>query len=113
MNFSGHLFAFCCPDANRLWRIKSCNSTSGKINPRIAFSSTKLHTAELSQQKLPRLVTLRLEGKYPFHVELVLLVLCTAIVRPADALHEAPLLDRILVQHAEASTKQSEDLCTP
>ena len=35
------------------------------------FSSTKFHKAELSQQKLPHLVTLRLEGKDPFDIELV------------------------------------------
>ena len=77
------------------------------------FSSTKFHKAELSQQKLPHLVTLRLEGKHPFDIELVLLVLCATTVKLADALHKAPLLDRTLVQHAEVSTKQSEDLCTP
>ena len=42
---------------------------------------------------------------------MVLLVLCATIVRLADALHEAPLLDRMLVQRVEVGRKQAEDLC--
>ena len=42
---------------------------------------------------------------------MVLLVLCAATVRLADALHEAPLLDRMLVQRVEVGRTQAEDLC--
>ena len=48
---------------------------------------------------------------WPSTLKLVLLVLCATTVRPADALHEAPLLDRMLVQHVEVGRKQAEDLC--
>ena len=42
---------------------------------------------------------------------MVLLVLCATTVRLADALREAPLLDRMLVQRVEVGRKQAEDLC--
>ena len=51
---------------------------------------------------------------HPFDIEMVLLVSdVPLILRLADALHKAPLLDRMLVKHVEVSRKQSEGLCTP